>query len=140
MEPGKFGYPAQKLAEARRFLMAFYLKEVARFGNAAACCQSALREFDSAAVKDRAVRAKVETLKSLMEVPAGSMTYDQRVVFGTVVDEVADWFTKEHWLGKRPEPAKLAATPKKAAPRKTAAARPKAARGKPQKAGGRRKK
>src|SRR5260221_9550044 len=129
MEPGKFGYQLQKLAEARRFLMAFYLKEAARFGNAAACCQSALREFDSAAVKDRAVRAKVETLKSLMEVAAGSMTYDQRVVFGTVVDEVADWFAKEHWLSKGPEPAKPAAKPKKAAAiRKPAAARPKAVR------------
>lgn len=129
MESGKFAFQMQKLAEARRFLMAFYLKEAPRFGNAAACCQSALRDFDSAQVKDRAVRAKIESLKSLMEVSAGSMTYDQRVVFGTVVDEVADWFVKEHWLSQPPPPAKPAAKPKNVkSAAKTKSARPKPAR------------
>src|SRR5262249_24091688 len=121
-----FAYQMQKLGEARRFLMAFYLKEGARFGNADACCQLALRDFDSAQVKDKAMRAKIEELKSLMEVATGLMTYDQKVVFATIVDEVADWFVKEHCLSRGPEPIKPAAKPKVVPPvRKAKAARPK---------------
>src|SRR5262249_7315525 len=109
-------------------LMAFYLKEAPRFGNAAACCQLALRDFDSDQIRDKKMRAKVESLKSLMEIGAGTMTYDQRVVFGTTVDEVADWFVKEHWLSRPPEPAKPAGKLKKAKVVGKKPARPKPAR------------
>src|SRR5262245_55736495 len=126
MESAKFGYQCQKLGEARRFLMAFYLKEQPRFGNATTCCQLALREFDSDVVRDKSMRAKIEELKTLMEVAAGTMTYDQRVVFGTTVDEVADWFAREFWLSQPPKPVKPAKPAKPAnKPPKTQANRKK---------------
>ncbi len=106
MDSGRYAYPAEKLAAARRILMAPHPKgEADSFGHSFFECDLGLRDVRPADLDDSA-QSWVSTIRRLMDttgiddpqgrgtsfLKAERLSIDDKYQFSKAVYEVADWF------------------------------------------------
>ncbi len=114
MTSGHYAYPSEKLAAARRILMAPHPKgEADAFGHAFHECSLGLRDVRPDDLDDNA-RSWLRTIRETMDttgiddpqgrgtwfIKAERLSIDQKSPFSSAVDELAHWF-HERFMGRQ---------------------------------------